>query len=147
MGYSWIYGKHLRCGGDVLITVEVSGTLPKIPTDFTPIMDKVSTMMLDSVRLNFVQGGRPQTWLPLKKTGEASYLFQSGALLQSIQRSFASNFAEVGTDVFYGKFLQFGTRKMVARPFMLFQDEDVSSITALFGSELVKFINAGGETL
>jgi phage gpG-like protein len=130
-----------------VITVTIEGSLPKIPTDYTPIMEKVSALMLGSVRRNFGEGGRPVTWMPLKKTGEASYLFQSGSLLQSIMPTFGQTFAEVSSHRFYDKFLQFGTRKMVARPFMLFQSEDVTSITSLFGSELVKFINAGGEKI
>jgi phage gpG-like protein len=130
-----------------VITVTIEGSLPKIPTDYTPIMEKVSALMLGSVRRNFGEGGRPVTWMPLKKTGEASYLFRSGSLLQSIMPTFGQTFAEVSSHRFYDKFLQFGTRKMVARPFMLFQSEDVTSITSLFGSELVKFINAGGEKI
>jgi phage gpG-like protein len=130
-----------------VITVTIEGSLPKIPTDYTPIMEKVSALMLGSVRRNFGEGGRPVTWMPLKKTGEASYLFQSGSLLQSIMPTFGQTFAEVSSHRFYDKFLQFGTRKMVARPFMLFQSEDVTSITSLFGSELVKFINADPEVI
>jgi phage gpG-like protein len=124
-----------------LITVTIEGSLPKIPTDYTPIMEKVSALMLGSVRRNFGEGGRPMTWMPLKKTGEASYLFQSGSLLQSIMPTFGQTFAEVASHEFYDKFLQFGTKKMVARPFMLFQTEDVERITVLFGEQLLEFTN------
>jgi phage gpG-like protein len=144
-------------------------------------MDKVSTMMLDSVRRNFGEGGRPTKW-PALMSGEASFLYQLGDLLNSIGRVWGQNFAEVSTShktaqwmqwgshpavtersikFFWAKFYEtnqtfwknmalqpVGTRMNVKpHPFMLFQDEDVTSITALFGSELVKFINAGGETL
>jgi len=45
----------------------------------------------------------------------------TGRLQSSIRASFSQNglSAEIGTNVKYGKFLEFGTSKMAARPFLL----------------------------
>ena len=126
-----------------------SGELPDIPEDLSPVMKQVSELMLDSVRLNFYAGGRPEAWDALK-SGYPSFLFQTGALLRSIQSGFGPDSAEVGTNTFYAPFLQFGTSKMSERPFLLFQPDDVEQILLmvdkfLFG-KTVKFGTAQRET-
>jgi phage gpG-like protein len=164
-----------------LITVTIEGSLPKIPTDYTPIMEKVSALMLGSVQEQFGEGGLPGRWRSLI-SGEVSWLFQTGDLLRSIGRTFGPDFAEVSTSHKTARWMQSGSHPLVteksirffwakfyetklgfwkgmalqkpgkrmnvpARPFMLFQSEDVTSITSLFGSELVKFINADPEVI
>ncbi len=56
-------------------------------------------------------------WPPLKARS-GSILVDTGRLLGSISHTSTSNEAIVGTNVFYGPFHQYGTRKMPARPFM-----------------------------
>ena len=64
----------------------MTGTLPEVePQALEDMMDKIAQMMIDGVRLQFIMGGDPK-WTPLK-SGEASFLFRGGALLQSIVKS------------------------------------------------------------
>jgi phage gpG-like protein len=46
----------------------------------------------------------------------------------SISSKVSGSTAEVGTNVFYGKFHQYGTRKMVARPFLGMNATDVAEL-------------------
>jgi phage gpG-like protein len=68
-----------------MIGVEVTGTLPTIKeSDWKSINEEIGNVALDAVRQNFIEGGRPDKWQPLK-SGEPSFLFKSGNLLNSIQ--------------------------------------------------------------
>lgn len=67
-----------------MIDVEVSGTLPEVNTDFTEILGEIGDYMFDSVRLNFIAGGRPNTWQPLV-SGTPSHLIDTGMLFKSLQ--------------------------------------------------------------
>jgi phage gpG-like protein len=70
-----------------MIDVQVTGTLPTIEEqDWQAITEEVGDVMLDAVRMNFIEGGRPDKWQPLK-SGEPSFLFRSGNLLNSIQKT------------------------------------------------------------
>jgi len=73
---------------------------------------------------------RPAAWPELaastlkKKAGKGNLLIDTGALVQSIVAGPASDErVEVGTDRPYAPFLQSGTKKMPARPFMPWTDE------------------------
>lgn len=84
-----------------MIDVQITGTIPEITEkDWAEVTEEVGKLMLDSVRRNFVEGGRPNKWQPLR-SGEPSFLFQSGNLLQSIQMTSGEEgykyWAEVGT--------------------------------------------------
>jgi phage virion morphogenesis protein len=62
-------------------------------------------------------------WAPLKpatvaKKGSANILVDTGRLLGSISHISGATFAVVGTNVYYAKFHQSGTRKMMARAFV-----------------------------
>lgn len=62
-------------------------------------------------------------WAPLKpstiaRKGNANILIHKGKLVGSVSSTSGGLSATVGTSPFYGVFLQGGTRKMVARPFM-----------------------------
>lgn len=65
--------------------------------------------------------GKP--WAPWRPSTAArrkggSLLQDTGALMGGIHKSVAGDTLTVGSGVFYGAFHQFGTRKMVARPFL-----------------------------
>jgi len=139
-----------------LIKASATGRWPSFhitESDLEPIFRMAAEFMLSSVRENFVRGGRP-TWEPLK-AGGPSFLFQSGSLLQSILPSSGSDFAEVGTSgIRYAAIHQFGGQtgrnhaaRIPARPYAVFQDEDIVSLREMFGNELVKIINAKGENI
>lgn len=51
-------------------------------------------------------------------TAGLGLLYRTGALLNSIQYKVSKGVLTVFTNMHYGKFLQFGTRKMPARPFI-----------------------------
>jgi phage virion morphogenesis protein len=59
-----------------------------------------------------------------KRGGQGQILSDTGRLRGSISAVIGAHEAEVGTNVFYGKFHQHGTRKMVARPFLGLTDGD-----------------------
>ncbi len=81
---------------------------------------------------------RPAPWAPLaastlkRKKGRGNVLIENGALAQSIAAGPASDErVEVGTDRPYAPFLQYGTKRMPARPFMPWTGEsDGLSATA-----------------
>jgi phage virion morphogenesis protein len=59
-----------------------------------------------------------------KRGGQGQILSDTGRLRGSISAVIGGGDVEIGTNVFYGKFHQRGTRKMVARPFLGLTDDD-----------------------
>jgi phage virion morphogenesis protein len=53
-----------------------------------------------------------------KRGGQGQILTDKGQLRGSVSAVIGASEVEVGTNLFYGKFHQYGTRKMVARPFL-----------------------------
>jgi phage gpG-like protein len=110
--------------------------------------------MLDSIRQNFVAGGRPVTWQPLKKGGP-SHLFQGGTLLRSISAFSGPTWAQAETGALpYAAIHQFsgwagrGHKSFIpARPYMLFQQDDIEFAKDTIGSQAVNFINAHREAV
>ena len=135
--------------------------------DLTDVFAECEQLMLQSVRQNFFAGGRPNTWAPLKKTGEPSHLYKSGKLVEQIGSHHGADFAEVYvSDVPYAAIQNFGGTihhpgstkfqafqigdkwvythgtqpheiDIPARPFMLFQDEDVVRVQTLFAQDII----------
>ena len=68
-------------------------------------------------------GLRPST-VRQKRGGQGQILSDTGRLRGSISAVIGPAEVEIGTNVFYGKFHQHGTRKMVARPFLGLTDGD-----------------------
>ncbi len=133
-----------------MIQAEVRGSLPDAqPVDFSKTMDVVGKYMLDSVRQNFIRGGRPEPWQPLAKGGP-SFLFQTGTLMRSIYETSGPTWAQIQTaGLPYAAIHQFGgwagrghKSNIPSRPYMLFQKEDYDFIRNLFKDQLVLFVNA-----
>jgi len=84
------------------------GSVPNPPS--TPEARKDANIYYHSFLRRWVQGSKP---------GEPPRAQTSG-LIQSIRHEvdMASLSVRIGPSVKYGKFLEFGTRKMAARPFM-----------------------------
>ena len=82
---------------------------------------------------------RPSTAIYRQRKGTASkgLLFDSGALYRSFKLKQDGDQVTVGTNVKYAPYLQFGTPKMNARPFMGLSKEATRSIAVL----LDNFIN------
>jgi phage gpG-like protein len=78
--------------------IEIKG-LAEIPSgDMSPFTEKIARLMFRSVQENFIAGGRPNQWAPLKATGEQSHLYGSGELLSNIQMGWDSRSATVSVD-------------------------------------------------
>lgn len=120
-----------------MINVEVSGTLPTVNTDLTDVMAEIrDNVMTKSLLLNFEQGGRPQVWQPLKKTGQPSHLFKTGRLKGSILGTSGKDWAESGTSkgrCIYAAVHQFGwpAKNIAERKYIMFQEEDKAQIKRL----------------
>lgn len=112
--------------------------LQKLTGNFSPegqrtMYSTLGNIVLRDVRLQFEIQGKPSKWQTWKKTTEKArqkagrgnqILTATGDLRQTIQLNLLPNGFEVGTPTLYGKWLQFGTRYMVARPF--FQTDDIN---------------------
>lgn len=131
---------------DTIDVQDAFDTLVKSLQDTSPLMQRLSHVMLTSVLENFEQGGRPNKWKH-KYDDTPSKLTQTSRLKGSINRVFDSASAVVGTNVEYAaihhfggaikpkraKALRFGGRfaKQVtipARPFLVLTDSDLEEI-------------------
>jgi phage gpG-like protein len=124
-----------------MITMEMTGKFPQLNSDFLPEMEKISLMMYDSVEENFIAGGRPNQWPPLKKTGLKSHLIKTGALLASITSSFDKESARVGTntnEIPYAAVHQFGypPKNIPMRQYLMFQESDKQAILEIISTAI-----------
>ena len=84
-----------------------------------PLMANIAGFLRRSVIKNFDAGGRPNPWPVSKRAvrdGGRATLTDTGRLKNSIAAFATNNTAEVGTNVEYAPFLQFGTRPYDIRP-------------------------------
>ena len=99
-------------------------------------LQRIGQMQVDTAKQRITQtktGPDGQPWAAWsmatqkerRRQGNASrgLLWRTGALLQSIQFTIENNVLRVFSDVPYAHFLQFGTPKMPARPFLGFSDQ------------------------
>ena len=107
-------------------------------------MDEVALLLLHSVEENFEREGRPDPWMPRIEDPENPWplLNKTGNLLGSLQAVVHGDVAGVATDVAYALYLDSGTVKMVDRPFMMIQDEDLDQIEEILANH---FEHRGGE--
>lgn len=82
---------------------------------------------------------RPST-IRQKRGGAGQILVDIGRLRGSIGSVVSGTQAEVGTNVFYAKFHQFGTRKMAARPFVGFTERDADEVRDVTGRFLASLM-------
>lgn len=116
--------------------------------------------MLGSIEKNFQQQGRPKKWDPLsprtlagrrkgrRKKGGAKILIDSARLKNSMSVALVEGPAAlVGTNVKYARRQHHGYdsekggrghAKTPARPFLMFQDEDVDAIGRIFSRHIAK---------
>lgn len=121
--------KHL------IATFENLGPLTKTP------IERSLLVMMESIDENFQVGGRPR-WVPSQRalaTEGGRTLIDEGTLRASIQIGSKDNVYNVeewhgtlGTTVPYAVYHQEGTKRMVARPFVVVQDEDREDIQSTF---------------
>ena len=112
-----------------------------------PFFVAIIPVLHGSIVANFREGGRPKKWKPLKPSTIAGrmregtwpgfhsaqpILMAHGTLFKSIGtvRKIGTGSLEYGTNLEKATYLQYGTKKMPARPFVLFQDEDIEQIVS-----------------
>lgn len=108
--------------------------------DFMAPLTKGGNVMLRSIDMNFKTAGRPKPW---KRLAKSTILFKfkhgysplpltrTGALRRSVVFRASKDSLKIGTAIPYAPHHQFGTSRMPARPFLVFQKEDVQKIERL----------------
>lgn len=128
-------------------------------TNLHPALQAVGVYMLGSIERNFRAQGRPQKWQALAKStlarrrkgkgkGKAQILVDKSHLKNSVTARNAlvvtSDKAQIGTNLIYAKRQHYGYEgkegrghsKTPARPFLMFQTEDVKAIEGIFNRHL-----------
>jgi len=124
-----------------------------IEIDYSDVTDMVNEMMdanehlplpeieelaVESVHQNFDSGGRPDAWDPAILPMDRPLLVDTGALRESIEAvAIDTNRVSLDSPLDYAAYLNEGTDKMVARPFMLLQQEDVDEIETIVAQHYV----------
>jgi phage gpG-like protein len=133
-----------------LVEIKVTEDLPILDESVWRNMAKdIGFILIDEIRLNFGVGGRPERWKPLA-SGQPSFLFESGDLLQSLQMTNGVveeiAWAEVATAAEYAGYIQNGTTKMAARPFAVLSPEGLDRIMEIVGQRVVEVMTTTGQT-
>jgi phage gpG-like protein len=132
--------KFFRDIGAVQAAIELLGR--KFDDFSEPLRASLELVILPSIRENFNVGGRPK-WAPLSSPYRTTrqpkpILIQSGRLFRATQSmtnwTVTRDTVEMTgiTGAPYAGYHQSGTRKMPARPFVMYQPEDVDDITQIF---------------
>lgn len=109
------------------------------PTNFVrDILDESQALLLNRMRTRFLNTQAPDgsVW-PVSKAAIArnfngKTLFDTGTLFHSIQGYVTGdNERQIGTDVFYGPFHQFGTKYLPVRAFIGYSDYDLGLVQRL----------------
>lgn len=101
------------------------------------ILDESTAVLLSRIRQRFLAEEDPDgvPWIPSRASQLRSgggTLFDTGRLFHSIQLyAVDAESRAIGTDVFYGRFHQFGTVKLPQRQFLGFSDEDATVVEGL----------------
>ncbi|HZV19954.1 MAG TPA: phage virion morphogenesis protein [Hyphomicrobiales bacterium] len=106
-----------------------------------------NTVRNQTVRHFQEETGPAGKWAPLKEStvrrkrgGHGQILSDTGRLKSSISPIVSGLEAEIGTNVFYGKFHQYGTRKMVARPFLGLAPRDTGELRKVIDAFILSVI-------
>lgn len=111
-----------------------------------PLLTSLQTVIIPSISANFAAQGRPK-WKPLalatvisRRGRTGPILHRTGTLLLSVtseanwvvtKELLTLNYLSIPE---YGAYHQTGTRKMPARPFVMYQPQDVEAIALIFES-------------
>lgn len=114
---------------------DVTARLAAIRTrlgDLRQMFRVIGSTMVASVRHTFEVGGRPTPWTPSKRAikEHGKTLIDTGRLRNSFFFDAERDRVTIGTNVEYAPTHHFGKpeRHIPARPFLMFQDEDVEEI-------------------
>ena len=105
--------------------------------DFSPVSYEIGQLLSNSVKRNFIEGGRPSKWKESKraKNDDGQTLRDSGILMNSIVGGDAGdNNIRVGTNVEYAAAHHFGVDKEITQQV----DQHIRRITHAFGKPLGK---------
>ena len=95
-------------------------------------MDEIAELLLASVQRNFDEEGRPDRWDPrVEPTGSWPLLNKTGNLIASLGTDINGDIVSVTNSASYAGYLNEGTEKMVARPFLMIQESDLDAIEEL----------------
>jgi phage gpG-like protein len=89
-----------------MLDIKLTGQLPWLNAELEPAMRNIAELMYESVRENFLTGGRPMAWPP-NRAGTPT-LRASGTLEKSIQKMSGDGWAKVGTNLGYAFTQNFG---------------------------------------
>ena len=113
--------------------------------DLTPAMKRASILMMGSINQNFQQSGRPMPWAPLaystikekmRKGYSPKPLIRTGLLRASMAQNISTKGFRIGTAVPYAKYHQLGTKNIPARPYLVFQTQDIERINKVVTDHL-----------
>ncbi len=100
-------------------------------------LEQIGELLVGSVLANFDSEGRPDAWEPrVDPEGTWPILNKTGALKGSISASYGDMEVTVDHGTDYGDYLDQGTSRMTARPFLLIQDEDQEAINEIIAQWL-----------
>ena len=95
-------------------------------------LSEIAELLLASVQRNFDEEGRPDRWEPrVEPTGSWPLLNKTGNLISSLGTDINGDTVSVTNSAPYAGYLNEGTGKMVERPFMMIQEEDMDAIEEL----------------
>ena len=132
---------------EFLINLGLDGLAPGLSgladrlSDLSPALDRAGEVMHVSIMDNFASQGRPQGWEVLKpdtvkRKGHDTILFESGRLMGSISCRASVDSLRITADVPYAQPIQNGGGSigLPARPFLIFQDGDITKIVSFIES-------------
>jgi len=119
-------------------------------SDLSEPLEVFGHSMMDSVILNFACQGRPKRWKPLaastiRRKGSETALIDTGRMISSIGVAGGPDRVMLRAGVPYaavqhygGHAGRFGSPLIPARPFLVFQDEDVAGLKRMLSDYLAE---------
>ena len=119
----------------VVLTMGMDTALRKLKqlaergNDITPVLDELGEDEVTRVMLRFENSEAPDgsIWEDLK-VRDGKPLMDTGCLYQSVVAHVANDSLQVGTNVSYAPYHQFGTQHIPARPFLGVSDDLLASL-------------------
>ncbi len=102
--------------GGVTLTIDdaqVKAVLARIAergANLQPALSAIGSLIKESIRTNFAEGGRPTPWQPIKNR-DGQPLRDTGRLMNSITKRVAKSEVTVGTNVVYAAVHHFGAKR------------------------------------
>lgn len=98
-------------------------------------MEAIGALGRESIKTNFAQGGRPDSWAPLKRR-DGQPLRDTGRLMNSIGKQVDGNTVYVGTNVVYAAVHHFGAKKGSFGTVVVPVKTHQRQVTQAFGKQL-----------